>query len=319
MDKKLNLKIINKKYKSSSARKGLSILKRLIKEKDNFSLSELLRDHRQKPVRYFFEVEYRQQIDDLLDYYSLLEIGIIAGYFPRNLNKSITKEIREILYNENLIFYYKEYYPLYLPQVLLKNIDSHVISEDGVQTKNQFYFETFLIINDSIKFDVDIDKFLWFLDGGKIGDYSIIDFWAVLEDVNLISYKFQTQASHPLNHVFWGFIKYLQFLHEYTELLRKVEKEKILQSSFWHYQSYWFNNENKLQDIVERGLGNIKKAIDFNPIYRLIENSNSYITNAREYEDWRNNLESLNSIEEDIRYLYNPLIKLPIIEKLENN
>ena len=294
------------------------MLRRLIKTGDSDSLAELLRHHKQKGISYFFEIEYRDNIDDLLEYYSLLEIGIIAGYFPQYLTDPMAKEIELILGNKKIQGYYTEYYPLYLPQLLRKNIKYYDPSIEGSSSiKDQFQFERFLLMNDSIKNDKDVDQFLWFLDDGRTGNFSISHLWEILGDANRIEYKMGSTISHPLNHALWGFIKYLQYLHDYASLLRESYNSLLLQSSFWHFQSYWFGHmENKLGEIMEKGIKNIRSVMEMADYYSIVNNPDSYVSNEKEFAEWRDNIESLYSIEADINFLSNSKMKDPILREL---
>lgn len=321
MNKQINIEVFIKTHKTAAAKKGLSVLRKLIANNDDYSLNELLRHHREKSIRYFFEIEYRDDIDSLLEYYSLLQVGIIANYFPSELTRPLVNELKQILFIPQVKTYYKDYYPLLLPQMLLKNVENLRPINQSADVTNQdgYFFEHFLLINDSIRFDEDVDQFLWFLDDGVTGPYSISDFWLVLEDVNRIGYKLQTTNSHPLNHALWGFIKYLEFLHEYAELLRQLDDSKLLQSAFWNFQSYWFAHiENKLGDILGKGINNIRQAAENTNQFSLIQNQNSYIENERQYADWRESIQSLNDIENDIAFLTNPGLSTPLLIELES-
>jgi len=320
MNKQINIEIFSKTHKTTAAKKGLSVLRKLIANNDDYSLNELLRDHRERGIRYFFEIEYRDDIDYLLEYYSLIQIGIMSGYFPSELTRPLINEIKLVLSIQQVRIYYKDYYPLLLPQILLKNVENlrPINQVDDITSQDGYFFEQLLIINDSIRFDEDVDQFLWFLDDGVTGPYSISDFWLVLEDVNRIEYKLATTNSHPLNHALWGFIKYLEFLHEYAELLRQLDNSRLLQSAFWNFQSYWFAHiENKLRDILEKGISNIRKAVENANQHRLIQNENSYIENEGQYMDWRESIQSLNAIENDISFLRDPRLRKPLLLELE--
>lgn len=316
----LNLNIITKQYRGKGrAAKGYKNLSQLISQNDKRNLETTLRDHKIQPIWDNDLVEERDNIDFLIAYYSILEIGIIANYFPENLPESLKNEIKNILGNEYVKDYYSIYYPLILPQLLLRQIFFPIQTTENFydQIKNAL-FEKFLVLNHSITTDKDVDQFLWFLDDGITGRYSINDLWDVLSSRETIKYKLGRNNTHPLNSSLFGFIKYIQFLQDYAELLRQTSEFKLLQSAFWHYQSYWFENMRKqLGDIITKGLDNIRFTIYNTNQNELLNDDNSYIQDSEDYIKWKITSAQFSGIEKDINYLLNQELGKPLRQLLK--
>ena len=87
--KEFNLDIISNQYRrKGAAAKAYKNLSVLIASNDTKNLKNILRDHKDEPIWENYLVNERDNIDFLIDYYSILEIGIIANYFPNNLPSS---------------------------------------------------------------------------------------------------------------------------------------------------------------------------------------------------------------------------------------
>ena len=314
-NQELNLDIITAQYrKKGSAAKGYKELSLLISENDKRNLKNLLRDHNEEPIWENYLVDARDNVDYLIDYYSILEVGIIANYFPNELPNSLIKEIENILGNDYVKLYYSKYYTLVLPQLLYKQSSQRLyISDENNSKDKRILFEKFLVLNQTVKGDSDVDQFLWFLDDGITEGYSINDLWNVLKSRETIRYKLGRSNTNPLNSSLFGFIKYTEFLNGYADLLRQANEFKLLQSAFWHYQSYWFEHmKEQLGDIIKIALKNIRGTVENTNKEELFRDNNSYINDNEDFEKWKSASEQFRGIEEDINYLLNQKLGNPV-------
>ena len=315
--KDVNFEIIAKQYREKGpAAKGFETLSALMKDDELVSLQILLRNHLHSPIETTLEVNERDNIDFLIDYYSILEIGLIANYFPNPLPAEIEKEIEFILKNQFVNQYFTQYYPLILPQILLKQVlknKGEMYFQHQSLENSTGLFDRFLMLNQVKRNDEDINQFLWFLDDGWTGGYSIRDFWKVLKDREIIKDKLDLANNNPLNSSLWGFIKYTQFLADFADLLRDSREDALLQSSFWHYQSYWFEHmKNGLGDIVEIGLKNIRESmINLNEA-EIIKDKSSFLNSQKDIVEWQESSLELEGLEEDINYLLNQELGEPL-------
>ena len=318
-----NLDIISNQYrKKGAAAKAYKSLSFLINSNDTRNLKNILRNHKDEPIWENYLVIERDNIDFLIDYYSILEIGIIANYFPNNLPSSLKNEVKNILGNEYVSRYYSTHYPLILPQLLLKQIsyyNDQVDFDTSTQTQGNL-FEKFLVLNQTIKSDSDVAQFLWFLDDGGTDGFGIHDLLNVLSSKETLRYKIGRSNSHPLNSSLFGFIKYIQFLKDYADLLRQTSDFRLLQSSFWHYQSYWFDHmKEQLGDIIKVALHNIRNTMNDTTQTELVNDNDSYIKNTEDFNKWKSSTDQFKGIEADIKYLLNTSLGEPLKQLLNEN
>ncbi len=319
----INLEVIIEQYrKKGAAAKGFRTLNTLIKNNEFVSLQILLRNHMDSPIESSFEVEERDNIDFLIDYFSILEIGLIANYFPNPLPLETEKEIDFILNNPFVNKYFTEYYPLTLPQLLLrqvsKNRNKKYFFRDSLSNSASL-FNRFLMLNQIVKNDEDIDQLLWFFDDGWTEGYSIVDFWNILSDRNSIKYKLDSSNNHPLNSALWGFIKYIQFLSDFANLLRDSQEDIILQSAFWHYQSYWFEHmKERIGDIIKVGINNVRHSLTHFNEDEIIGDDNSFLNSKDDILQWQSDTSQLEGVEADINYLLNSQLGEPLKSFLNN-
>lgn len=308
--KTLNFEVISQQYrKKGAALRGFRTLNPLIKNDATQSLQKLLRNHYVEPIDSILEVKQRDDIDFLIDYYSILEIGLIANYFPNPLPPNVENEIKHILNDDFVKRYYTKHYPISLPQLILRQ----VIENEGQRyfdhhtTHNSAtLFERFLILNHYVKNDKDIDQFLWFLDDGWDHGYAISDLWNVLDNDQILIHKLRSTKNHPLNSALWGFIKYTQFLTDFADLIKDSEEDKLLQSAFWHHQSYWLDHMNgKIGDIISIGITNIQKSMSHLGSENLIHNKHSFINSQDDLINFQKKGDELNDVINDIEYLLN--------------
>ncbi|MEN9910383.1 MAG: hypothetical protein RLZZ540_3542 [Bacteroidota bacterium] len=317
-NKEINLEIITKQFrKKGAAAKGYATVNKLLKENEDVNLKILLRNHKTNPVISFLEVKERDNIDFLIDYYSILEIGLISGYLPNPLPLKIENEAKKILTNEFLNKYFTKHYPLLLPQLLVKQLTKHSgqpYFDKSYSTNSSTIYDRFLMLRQFIKDDTDIDQFLWFLDDGYTAGYTILDLWNILADKSLIEYKLGRNNKHPLNSALWGFVKYIQFLSDFAALLRDAEKDTLLQAALWHHQSYWFEHlKERVEDIINIGIKNIRESMKNINSNEIIADKNSFLNSEEDIALWQNNSLLLNGIEDDVNYLLNNNLGQPLI------
>jgi hypothetical protein len=146
---KVNADMVRATFKTPSARKGEKLLLEFINEKYDRQASYLLRDHNESAIT-SPETDPRDQIDQLLSYYSVLFIAIHAGAIdPREIVRELNL-IKALLDYSPLERYYSETYPLVIPQIFSYFLEgkpgpfgerAKIRSESGVR----LFFVFFLI------------------------------------------------------------------------------------------------------------------------------------------------------------------------------
>lgn len=311
--KALNLDVISKQYRlQSKPEKGYALIINLLEENDTIGLKWLLRNHILEPIYIASEIEGRENVDILIDYYSILQIALFANYINYPLPEKLANEIDLILDTPEVKKYYEDYYPLILPQLLLKQVHNDAYYKNNISIESTPLFDRFLILNHFVKSDEDIQLLLWFFDDGWIGKYSLKDFIALLKDKTRMLNEYSNKT-HPLNKILWGFTKYTQFLTDYAELIRDCSHNSILQSAIWHYHGYWFSQiENKIGANLKLSIQSIKETFEQFNSKELIYDQHSFLTSIDEIKEWKSNASHLDTIENDIDYLFSNNLGKPI-------
>ena len=136
--------------------------------------------------------------------------------------------------------YYSYYYPVILPQVLREaiamNKTSFILEKRRSFGDNEKYFHQFHALNQTID-NEDVNQFLWFLDNGYTGRYSLRDLEKALGNTEEC-FKLRSKKS-PLGQSIRGFFQYLDFLDEFYVFLSECG-DIDYKSTYWMYHSYWF-------------------------------------------------------------------------------
>lgn len=213
-------------------------------------LDHLLRSHRTKTV-YGREVELRDAFDELLEYYSLLEIGCLARVIPDEFEADARRHAVWELGQPSLRRYYTEHYPLLLPRLFLRRMETGKGPEIPLPEDASARYARFLDLNALLRKDESVDTFLWFLDEGFLDDsYSIKSVLAVLRDPEELMRCLMRDPGDgnatPLERGVEGFRTFLGFCADFDTFLQSGAKYPELHSAFWHYHGYWFRNINAL-------------------------------------------------------------------------
>ncbi|MHA3788364.1 hypothetical protein ACX0HA_09165 [Flavobacterium hauense] len=294
---------------SKNVDRGYKTLSRLI-EKNDQRLDYLLRNHRDTPIKTDREVVFRDDIDFLLAYYSILTIGIISGYLPTKLDSETVDEAYLILSNPFVEKYYKDHYKLILPQLLLKHLKTEIDLYNN-ESGSDKTFEHFIILINSRMNDEDIDLFLWLLDDGYTYNATTKNFltlkeliWSIKNKENFKEiYDTPLESNYLLKSAIRGFAKFISYLDEYSNLLKENENNPTLQSAFWHMESYWFNHlDTYLKNNLEQCIENLYEIITAG-YYKKFESTE---VNNDILEQWKEESKiEVNKALNNINYLFN--------------
>jgi hypothetical protein len=218
-----------------------------IDSSEDENLNALLRSHLLRGITSDEEIEARAQIDDLLAFYSLLEIGILTGALEEQLPREIHGSAERHLTRPAVRRYYEKFYPLFLPQLFLRRLQDNPASAESAPS-NYFvswsepsnYFVSFLEVNEMLGSE-EVETFLWFLDDGFVDDTGLEDVLRVLDDPE----KFTRRMLRPppkqtaLDQALRGMIQFFEFCANFDKLLKSAQ-DPLIQSASWHYHGYWF-------------------------------------------------------------------------------
>lgn len=226
---------------ATGARSALDHLEQA--RRGHLDLDTLLRNHVDdgKGITDELEVTQRDEFDDLLHYFAVLEIACLLGVVPRNLPQEIVSRARAVLKNRAVRRYYRTHYKLLLPELFRRRVSGsglRITRPKAAVTSASL--AAFLDIAALVEQNEDVETFLWMLDDGWYGDVGLADLVDHLRDARKLGRSLVTKRPTPLDRAVRGFGRYITFCCTLDALLQRVERWPELQSAFWHYHAYWF-------------------------------------------------------------------------------
>jgi|GEM_PF-51573 len=185
--------------------------------------------------------DLRDDVDDLLRYYSVLELASITGAI-RELPAATRETALRNLNDADLRRYYERYYPQLLPQLFRARV-----SGDPALTADADCTEDFLrfVALDASRDDDEIATFLGFLDDYRyVIDEETHDLSSVVRTIAhpkrfLAALSVDNEDRTPTDEGVVGFLRFLSFSRDLDHLLRDVDSP-VVRSCFWHYYGYWY-------------------------------------------------------------------------------
>jgi hypothetical protein len=243
-------------FEETSAASGAKLLDEVRGSQDLF---ELLRSHLLQPIT-DTEVPQRDAIDDLLAFYSILEIASMCHGISPELPAELAASAADHLSLPAMRRYYEKLYPLLLPRLFLQRLMGNAVLAEPEFPYD--YLRQFLEITEMLS-DAEVQMFLWFLDDGSAPDeegnqYGLQDFLLTLSDgrkfAKIIAVAPENRT--PLHQSLHGFVQFLEFCRLFDGLLQGLTDSPIFQSALWHFHGYWF------QQLSGQVFGVISTAIE---------------------------------------------------------
>lgn len=322
-DMRLKSLVLNFRQKESVVR-GYNNFKRAAN--DSRKLAWLLRNHMDNRIESNEEVYFRDDMDFLLGYYSVVSCGLFSGYLSPALSDKIITEAKEVLDDPTVRLFYERFYPLILPQLLnlyINDLDRQdfFLQYEKESDKTDLIYESLLQLYRARIEDEDVNSFLFLLDDGGYQEPKsrhIIDLNYLVnimgDPAQLSSIQFKKGKLELLPGLILGFSKFINYLNEYAKILRSTSNVPYVQSVFWQLDSYWFEKlHGKLGDVLSDALKNLQDVINsgFHLQYEVSEIDSEII------DQWR--LESTKAIDDavgDIHYLADKRLGAPIINRV---
>jgi hypothetical protein len=247
----IHFQLLEKEFsRAKQVRVGKSYLigpKKLSEKK----LADLLRHHDQRTIE-DKETYQRDDVDQLLDYLSLIEIGFVAGAFRIDevLQPALVKETSSLLTDDALRRYYEDYYTLPLPM----SLKSRLFGAPGYcgqgSEREMSAFTGLLFLKREYEHDPKLNAFLWMLDGGLTHDGNG---WTDLLALSKKPSQFMKELIEELNdptpndesslgQACLGIRRYLDFAADLANLLGTLEKFPSLRLAIWQNYAYWLND-----------------------------------------------------------------------------
>jgi hypothetical protein len=240
----INLRDLVTRYRDSTPAAGAA---RLLAERkgDPAFLNRLLRYHGDEGVYDSDEIDHRDAVDDLLSFYSLIEIACLVGVVPQpdewppDLKAAATADLTD----PSVRRYYEDFYPLALPVLLRRRLQGPGVTVESQTGVGYSPFMQFLDVNAIVLGDEQVKTFLMFLDSFHFGGVSLSDLCEVMAEPASF---FRHMAVEPadqeaIQHGLHGFLKFLTFCRELDMLIVRAADHPAFQSAAWLHYGYWLD------------------------------------------------------------------------------
>ena len=246
-----------------SAGNALDLLRRVRAGRSRRDLENLLRHHEEKEIS-DGETWTRDDFDFLIAFFAMVEVARLSRFVSDRLPPTHLRQARMVLATPAVRTYYEDNYPLFLPQAHLLFAEGNRISPDeGVAPEGARLFARFFALSQPLEMGDSLETILWFLDGGARDGYDIDDVLEVIASprdfVEYVSDRaddYEDDELGTLAAAVQGLVEFLRFIPTFHRLLEDAEPYPMLQSAFWHYHGYWF------QQLSLYAGTNVRLAID---------------------------------------------------------
>lgn len=252
----MNLSYLKATYGSRPAvRRGMNLLDGGINSKD-VDLNKLLRSHYEYDIKPE-ETYLRDDIDEVLHYYGVLELASLIGYVRLDNSAKEHQRIVTHLKYPPLYKYYARSYPIYLPQGLLVRLEGKDNFDSIMPARGFPQLVEFLSVSEQVNQDDEVNKFLWMLDDGIDNDgLNLDDFKSLLNNEDkLIKGLTKQRRRNSLDMALRGYSKFLSFSLLLYQFLRSADDYPLFQSACYHYHRYWYIR-------FDKKLGELSQIID---------------------------------------------------------
>src|SRR5258708_16818909 len=244
-----DLEVIHTAFYTKAARKGKVKLLNLKSKKQDDEAFRLLRHHDEEEIS-DEETWLRDDIDYLLSYYAILQVGITAGVLDFQPYDPLFESASELLNYPPLVRYFTKSYPLELPDRMRARFEApddreHLSPEQpksSTSIQRKGLFSAFLPLTSLLEQDSDMEAFLWLLDGGWRGRWHYERLEKVLRHPKEAATLLMDKRPDPLGfRVMQGAMKFIEFSVALDILLEQASEFPGLQEEMYLFHSYWFS------------------------------------------------------------------------------
>jgi hypothetical protein len=235
--------LLTRYFEDTTAPAGEEYLLGRIDAGDGEALVTMLRDHRKQPIEKAREIEMRNSVDALLNFYSVLELALATDFVSAPLHLRIFKDAPRILNHDAVRSFYRKCYPLRLPELFCRRLASADrwpgdTASDGARA----IFATFLSLDTRFVSKLQGGVLLPLLDGFWFDEVSfdvVVDTIAKPKEY-LERVLVDPEEDDTLSAALREFGILVRFCKDFRHLLRKAADHPALQSGLWSYYGYWF-------------------------------------------------------------------------------
>ncbi len=260
LPRQADLEVIHSAFYGKAARRAKANLLKLKLQGETDKAFWLLRHHDEgEGVVSDQETRERDDVDYLLSYYAVLQVGITAGALDFEPYDALFESASELLNYEPLLRYFKRNYPLALPERLRARFED--VGSLETETPQSYHksslvqqralFSAFLPLTAILEQDADMEAFLWLLDGGWRGRWHYDRLEKVLRNPKDAATLLMDKRPDPLGYrVMQGTMKFIEFAVALDTLLVEASDFPHLQEEMYLFHSYWFSASDDLTDKI---------------------------------------------------------------------
>ena len=228
-------------YRNSQARVAVKVFKDITSRKLRRRLPVILRDHRALSITDGDEIDWREGFDHLLTCYSVLELGLQAGYIT-GLSAALRRDALAILQDSSVRAFYEEHYPLLLPQLLRIRLVNGRAYQAHTGPRQLVALQRTIELDRGLLAHPDVVAFLTLADDFWVEGFNRSDLLqAVSDPASLIDYLTRRGRRRTyLDQAVHGLRQFLHLCEGLRHVLRSVEGDPGFQSGLWHLFGYWF-------------------------------------------------------------------------------
>ena len=249
----LNLRTLQQRFYTPAATRAAA----MIEQGSDEDLQTVLESHLVQlpsPSR----ARAREDLDELLRYYSVIELASMVGAVPRPLPDPMATRMRLHLERRFVKTYYTEYYPLLLPRLLLARLHGEPVKSGADDQNNADLLMSFLDVS-SICETPASRAFLRLLDDGAVGGRGpgLREVLATLRSPDRLAHYLATPSERqtPAQRGLEGLSDVMRFARALNQYLGSMAQLAVWQSACWHYHGGCF------QQLAGRVAGAITAAV----------------------------------------------------------
>lgn len=207
--------------------------------------------------------QFRNQLDEVLNYYSLLFYGAISGDFPLDLNENIIENIKLFTSRTSV----KEHFETYHPNTMATVLEAYYVVVQNNEVERYYpspptqlnLFNNFLSIIYSIDFDKNIPAFISFLNDDDTITYQNNRIKLITQFSDESHFKSLFTDNVPGTELALGALAFMDYIKNMKELLDNTEIHPIIKSSLWNYGGFFIEEkQNRLVDLFSELVSHLK-------------------------------------------------------------
>lgn len=235
------------------------------KKTSDKTLSRVLRNHVDEPITSAKEIDRRWAVDELLSFYSRLELACLAGFVTPPFSGGFRERALQELTRPAVECYYSEFYPQLLPNLFVRRLKGDWDVVEPAAREVPAVYMQFTNLTDELDQDEDVSIFVDFLDDFVVDGYSWVDLRRALSDpkrfVKHLAVEPEEQTA--LQSAVHGYRRFLLFCRDFDVFLQQIGNLPLVQSGAWHYHAYWFKHlHERIGDVVRRSSDAIIKEAE---------------------------------------------------------